>query len=294
MDPNQPINQPPQPTPPIPPMPEQPLSPSQQNQPVQQATPGQVTPAAATSQQGFNPGVVPSSSSINAPTPSVQPLSKQSSGSKAKVIIIIVIVIAVLGVGGVVAFLLMRNTGGSNPVSSITNTISGGNKEVIDRKDGTLDLGTLIDKQETIKNQDIKAGLNQQVNLSDGMSYMVTAVERNFSSQSRSLRVRDGKELIKISVVVGNKNKEGEAFINGAFFKLRNSAGGLLNTEFVSETDMPDALKSQSIAPGKQVKGSIIFEVDKGEAVSALVTEDQYENFSTKEKVTIKSEVALQ
>ncbi len=199
----------------------------------------------------------------------------------------------ILIIAAAVAVLLTSKGGTSNPVPNLTNTIKG-NSDIVDRKGGTLDLSTRVDKQVTIKAQDLKAKLNQQANLSDGTSYMVTNVERNWTSTSRYLQASTGKELMKIAVVVGNKNKEGNTYVTSSLFKIKNSAGGLQDSEFVSDQDLPDALKGQDVAPGKQVKGAIIFTVDNGEKISVLVTNDKYKNYTTNQEIIVNSEVALE
>lgn len=288
MDPNQPSN--PYQTPPQP-IPQDGVQP--------QAMPGQVA---------GNPGIqqppvvqqsqplptYPSTPPPPAPVYGVQqpmsPLPTPPGSNRKKLVIIIAAVVAVCLLGGG-AFLLTRG-GGDSPVSNLTNTIKGGG-DIVDRKDGTLDLSDLIDKQASIKTQDLKAKLNQQVNLSDGISYMVTSVERNFTPESRSLKAGTGKELVKVTVVAGNKSKKGSAYISSSLFQIRNSAGGLINTEYVAKSEMPDVLKGESIEPGKQLKGTLVFEVEKDEKLAALVTEKQYKNYSSDKVVTIKSEVAL-
>lgn len=252
---------------------------------------GTPPPAPQTPQPGY-----PSS-----PTPPVygysqlsQPMSFQqpSSGTKLKKIIIAsaaVLVVAALAGGAV----LLSHKSTNNPISSLTNAVKG-DSDVVSRSDGTLDLSKLIDDQTTIKNQDIKAKLNQQVNLSDGTSYMILSVARNFTTDSIFLKAGSGKELVKVSLVIGNKKKEGNLYADASIFKIKNSAGGLQEPVYANSSDLADAINSQDVAPGKQLKGSIVFEVDKDEPINAILTSDQFKNYSTNENVTINSEVALQ
>ncbi len=200
------------------------------------------------------------------------------------------IVVGVLLVGGGI-FLALK--GGGNPISSIANSVSG-NKDVVDRPDGTLDLSKLIDMQTTAKEQTITAKLMQQVNLSDGMTYLVKNVERNYVSPSKYVAAGTGKELIKVNVVVGNRKNSGSIYFSTTTFQAVNSAGGRISAEFVTRDSVPGAFVGTELDPGKQYSAFLLYEVDKDEKVSALTTEEKYENYSTKEKITLKSEVSLQ
>lgn len=242
-------------------------------------------------QYAATPPTQPSSGSGNTPagyeqflnTPLPNPDAKRR---KIGLIIIALVVLIIIGGG----FLLASK--GNNPVSDIANSI-GGSGEVVDRSDGTLDLSNLTDTQKTIKNQDLKAKLNQQINLSNGMSYMATGVERNFVANSEFLKAADGKELIKVDLVVGNKDKQNSLYVYYGFFSIKNSAGGLQKPLYADERDITEPLISGELASGKQIKGAIVFEVDKDEQIDFLITEDKYENYSTKDQVELKSEVSL-
>lgn len=176
--------------------------------------------------------------------------------------------------------------------NSIANKIIN-KSDVVNRSDGTLDLGTLIDRQASIKTQDLKGAINQQINLSHGLSYMVTKVERNFTSNSRYLVADSGKELVKITVVAGNRVKSGTTFVAQTLFTLKTSAGADINAEFVINSDLPDKLQSTAIESGKQISGALIYEVASGEKLASFNTTDTYKNLSTSEQVTIKSSIKL-
>jgi hypothetical protein len=231
--------------------------------------------------------------------PGVQPMYGQAptgstpSNSNSKIKSVVIVAILVAAVAFIAVAVLYNSKTNKNPVSQLKTAVTG-SSDVESRSDGTLDMSKLIDKQSSIKDQDITAKLNQQVNLSDGTTYMVTAVQRNFVSSSDYLKADAGKELIKISLVVGNRALEGNDYISDSNFQLRNSAGGLQDPEYVATTDMADALKGDEIAPGKQEKGAIVFQVDQDEKVPALVTSDEYTNYTSNAKITVKSEVSLQ
>lgn len=274
MSPEQPQNQP------IPSPVEPPTPPAAPQLP---ATPPTDTPLAPTTPQA---PVTP---------PSVAPLSANSTKKSKAPLIIIIVVVAVLLLGGATTaiFLLTRKKGG-NPITNAVNSVKG-TSDVEDRSDGTLNLsGTLIDEQDTIKTQDLKAKLNQQVNLSNGDSYMITAIERNFVSSSRYLKASSGKELVKVSLVVGSRNKDGNYYAS-TFGKLRAANGAEFRAKLVSKSEEPEAMQSGEIAGGQQQKGFVIFEVTKDEKPLVFATEDKYKRIGGNgEEVTLKSQVTLE
>ncbi|MDB5166175.1 MAG: hypothetical protein JWM37_247 [Candidatus Saccharibacteria bacterium] len=218
--------------------------------------------------------------------------SSDDGSNTKKIILIVVAMLVVLGIAIAAVLLLTKKGGSSNPVSNAVSSVTGGTKDIVSRPDGTLDLSTLIDEQTSIKEQTLKAKPNQQINQVDGLSYMVTGVHRNFTSNSTYVKAGPGKELVKIDLVVGNRQKSGDQYISSSNFQARNSAGGLQDSEYVTTEDESDALDSQNVAPGKQIKGSIIFEVDPNEEVT-LVSINKYKNYTDNKEVTVQSEVAL-
>lgn len=211
---------------------------------------------------------------------------------KRQLILLAISLVAVLGIvaGGVIYL----NHSKSNLLSGTTNSTNGDANAVVSRSDGTLDLSKLIDVRTALKSEDLQAKMNEQINMSDGISYMVTGVQRNFTSSSPSLQAKAGKELVKINLVIGSRMKSGTAYIDSTFFKLKTSAGGLQAAENVAASDVPDALINESLTPGKQAKVAIIYEVNKDEPISAVVTSNQFKNSSTSGDVTINSTVSLQ
>jgi hypothetical protein len=216
--------------------------------------------------------------------------SAQHGGSKGKFVMIAIVGVVILALLGGLAWWLLGS--GNNPISSVVNNVTGGS-DVTDRNDGTLDLGSLIDKDVAIKSQSLTGKLNQQINLSDGLSYMVTKVERDVASPSKFVKVDAGKELIKVTLVVGNRAKSGDLYVYSSTFQVKNSAGGLQASEFITDDEAADVLSNVTVNPGKQTTGTLFFMVDKGEAVS-LATEAKYQRIGGSETATLTSEVALQ
>ena len=244
------------------------------------------TPPPAQSWQPPQPQTAPSHEPTFAP-PMHTPTVKK--GPNKMVVLIVMIAVAVAAIGTGVYFLFFN--GGNSLIGALTGTA-----DVVDRRDGTLDLSNLIDNQKTIKEQTVKGKINQQLNLSSGVSYMVTGVDRNVTSSSSFVKPKAGKELIKVNIVVGNRDKDTNMYVALSDFQLRNSAGGLQSPAYVTANEIAGALESQDLASGKQIKGALVFEVDKNEKVSALVTDDTYQLFgsgSSDKEIAVKSEVSL-
>lgn len=280
----------------IPPSP-QPMSNPQYPPQPQSFSPNQPIPQNQTfPQQNYNGFQAP----ISQPRPdattnydqffSASQLSSDSKRRKIGLIGIGLLIIALI-IGG---FLFANKNGG--PLSGITDKLSG-NTDVIDRSDGTLDLSNLSEFKEEQKSQDLKAKLNQQINLANGVSYMVTGVERDYQSNSEFLKPAEGKEFLKVNLVVGNKNMKDSIYVSSLDYAVINSAGGQQDSKFVIKEDVSDILQGSTLEPGKQIKGSVIFEIDKGENISKLVANFEYEKITSedkaKERITLKSEVEL-
>ncbi len=246
--------------------PPSPFAPHSQSQPMAQMPPQQPQPA--------------------------MPIAHHGTNSRPPIMIIAVVAgVLLLAGAGAASYFLFFNQNGSGPAGLLGNI--GGTPDVMDRPDGTLDLSNLIDTDKTIKNQSIKAKIKQQVSLSDGLTYMVTAVERNYVSSSKYFKPNAGKEFVRVSFVVGNRDKKTSLYLSSSQFKAKNSAGGLRAAEYATDEDVADAMVAQEIDGGKQVKGSYVFQVDKGETFSIVTNQEYVKLGSDGQKATLASEVSL-
>lgn len=279
----EPVAQPaPQPLPPTPPV--EPAAP-----PViaPQAPAAQVAPDPAAPQQPVTP--VGQAASFNS-----QPAGS-GGGKKTVIIIVVIVVVLLILVGGsVAAFLLMRSSGsGSGSGTGVSLGSLTKPKDVFDRPDGTLELQPLIDEQDTITAQDLTGKLNQQINLSNGLSFMVTKVERNWVSTAKYDQPDAGKEFVRVHMVVGNRTQSGSISNR---FELQNAAGGRVKDEFIAESALPDQLSLfTSIDPGNQKTGSMVFQVNKDETPISLVYNTEYTKIgdSDDKAVALRASVPL-
>lgn len=212
---------------------------------------------------------------------------------KLAIIISSAAIVLLIG-GGFLAIQLFKSDSSGSSNNSQNKAVASKEVDTQARTDGTLDLSNLVDYRQVIKTQNISAGLNQQVNLSDGISYMVTGIDRNATIDNKYYKPGTGKEFVKVNVVVGNRRNSGSIYLGGSDFKLKNSAGGLQNYKFISESYAPGVLVSTDVESGKQISGFVVFEVDSNETLASIVTSESYSNSSTGEKVTIDSAVSLQ
>ena len=231
--------------------------------------------------------------SANSPAPAQPYVSNQSSypqynmaqNNKRRpykiLISIAVLTVVIIGVGVVVA-----TRGANSPISSIKSTI-GGTNTVEDRDGDSLDLSPLIDDaSRKIKDQTIKAKVHQQLNLSPGLSYMITKVERldTLPGLSQYDQLAPGKEFVKATVVVGNHTKSDVFYASNLNLHIRNSAGGVQDSTYVSREVLPGQLNSMSteISGGKQLTGVVVFAVDKSENIT-FVSDLDYKVYGSSE-----------
>jgi len=272
--------------------------------PAQEVTP---TPAPAPAENPFGapapaPTEVPASSTVPPVTspapgfPGGQAPKKLSKGLLIGIIAGAILVLAGLGVGAY-ALLGDKDSDGesSNSVTEAIKNVATGNKEVIDRTDGTLDLSKSDDGKEDIVAQDVSAKLNQQVNLSDGLSLMVTKVERNFTGfNSKYVTVKEGNEVVAVTVVVGSRAEEGTRLRQSALVLSAASDPAIKSTFASSLAKVENAFDANStIKKGEQVSGVILYQVVKGEKVNAFLYSAPYTNSATDENVTLKVKINL-
>lgn len=161
---------------------------------------------------------------------------------------------------------------------------------VVNRSTGTLDLAGLVSRQNSIADQDVTAGLNQQVNLNDAISFMVTGVERDW--QTEVVKPGEGRELVKLQVTVGNRHAGGGLYVPISSFSLMDSQGSRLRPTTILTDEVPDALTSGEIGTGQSVSGTLIYEVTKGDDLRGLGYDAFYQTPGGDE-VTIKALIKL-
>jgi hypothetical protein len=233
-----------------------------------------------------------------------QPPAAPSSGKK-KVLIIAAIAGGVLIVTAIIIGLLGSMGSGSSPLQGAINTTTGQASDVVPRSDGTLLVDSTINRTEAAKTQDISAGLNEQINLSDGFSFMVTGVEvvesfqRTLSGKAVTFRPDSGNEFISVAYVVGSRAEDITVSYSSTTFDVKNVASGEKYSaiQFLSsDVNLPKgyySLKMEVLREsGTQQAFIVYYEVPKG---SSLTTEreQEYQRSSSDEMIVIKGTVQL-
>jgi hypothetical protein len=265
------------------------------------------TPAPVAESQFFQPAYAPPAQAVPQPIAQPAPMAmQQPAGGTNKIVILAIgaVVILALISGGI--FIATHKSTPKTPTSNISGSGSTPNTpnssksiaDVVDRKDGTLDLSSLINPSDTLKNQDLKAKINQQLNLSNGYSFMITGVDRNWIPPTSSyLKVTASNEYIKVNTVFGNRSESGSFTTSSSDFEVINSAGGGVPATFISPSQDPESFDGHEVAAGKQIKGFMIFAVDKNEKISTLKSERDYTKVDSKAgsniDVSLKTTISL-
>ena len=94
----------------------------------------------------------------------------------------------------------------------------------------------------------------------DGKEVTVKSVDRNWDSGNQFIQPKDGKEYVKVNVLVENKS-DGELSFNTFDWKIEDSNGAIESQSFGASAD--DDIGSGDLAKGGKKEGSIVFEVPK-------------------------------
>lgn len=100
----------------------------------------------------------------------------------------------------------------------------------------------------------------------DGKQITVTSVDRNYSTGNDYIKPSDGKEFIKVNVIIENKSDDKVSY-NVFDWKVQDSNGAIESqTGNAIMANPSDNLGSGDLAKGGKKSGSIVFEVPSGDA----------------------------
>ena len=101
----------------------------------------------------------------------------------------------------------------------------------------------------------------------DDKEVTVTNVARNYNTGNEFSKPKDGKEFVKVTVEIKNKSKSDISY-NTFDFKIKTDNGVLESTSWSASPD--DSLGSGKLAENGKIKGSMVFEVPKGDKKLSL------------------------
>ena len=129
-----------------------------------------------------------------------------------------------------------------------------------------------ISKNSQPINSDNSESTNNEFKLGDVISFddkevTVTNLTRNYNTGNEFSKPKDGKEFVKVTVEIKNKSKSDISY-NTFDFKIKTDNGVLESTSWSASPD--DSLGSGKLAENGKIKGSMVFEVPKGDKKLSL------------------------
>ena len=176
--------------------------------------------------------------------------------------------------------------------------------DVIDRPDDTLDLSQKVSTYLSIKKQTISAKLHQQVNFSNGLSFIITGVQKDWKSPDKySLPPTAGNYYVKLNMSVGNRGDVAQSLdYSGLTITTNGQVQDKIlyypfGAELGSQKNLADDFNN--IDQGQQVQGAIIIQVPAGTLPALTFTQHGYgtptdPNNTSDISVLMKAQVALQ
>ncbi len=152
-----------------------------------------------------------------------------------------------------------------------------------------LDLSELRDSE--YRDELISGTLGGQVIAGDGLVLMVTNIERNFKVEDSNYRMNSSKELVKVNFIMGNIAKDKAKDITNFSFRLEDSSGAQLTPENIA--DYEGKFGIVKINPGAQVKGSILYAVNKAEKPLKFTRSQVYRITNQNKEVTTKITITV-
>lgn len=152
-----------------------------------------------------------------------------------------------------------------------------------------------LDLSETVKrdpkNETLEGGIQEQINASDGFVLLVNNIERGYKVDDPNYQLDEGKELVKVNFVMGNREEKNNFDIN-SFNNFRLEADGAkLTPENIAE--FPGRFDTAKLTPQNQVSGSIIFAVPTDAEELLFVREQPYRITNQNTELTTRIEINL-
>ena len=134
------------------------------------------------------------------------------------------------------------------------------------RTDGKLDLTNLISPNLNSFQQYISFSLNQQVNFSNGMSFMVTGFQKGWQSQSYYSPLNTSDYLVELNFVIGNRTNQTQTMsipdVNATFNSVSKNVLSYPYDQSIN--GLPNLVNMElntQLQPHQQIGGAIVVEV---------------------------------
>lgn len=156
-------------------------------------------------------------------------------------------------------------------------------------EEAALQIGDL--KEPKYVDETVEGEIGKQLSSSDGLILKVLNIERNFKSTDSNYKLDSSKELVKVNFLIGNGANDKPKDISSFSFRLENSVNALLTPENIAE--YPDKFDTLKLDTGAQMKGSIVYAVNKDEKPLKFVREQRYRITTENREVTTRIVVSL-
>lgn len=218
----------------------------------------------------------------------------QPSNPMLKYVIIGVVALVVIIVGVAAYFLWGRqnspSTSNNNSQSQPSGPVEYSSLKTTEPlKDGKLTLSPQFVATEAIQTQTVTAKVGDQINMSDGISFAVSKVERGWVAPTGS-KPRSGNEFVALTILYGNRDAEDSQYFSATALKLHDSTGKEQYDSFVTPLSKDGNFPSEPLEPGEQRTGILVFEVKIGEAPLDVFYDEAYissESGNVKLKATV-------
>ena len=237
------------------------------------------------------PSAAPIGTPVATPPAAPMPSTVKPKKKHRKLKILIVVLIVLLLVAGAAGTYWKSR----HPTVKIVYpaTVGNGVPDTQNPVNGKLVLTPAIVPQATTKTQTVNGKVGQQLNMSDGFSYMVSKVV-DYTSTDPTNVPSAGKKFVAVTIVGGNRSKTGNIIFSDTFFQVRDSAGNMLDSNFIGD-ELPNNSFSTlaTLKTGEQQTGIAVFEVPNDSSKLTLVYKKQYQNSTNKSVFTVEGDVPI-
>ncbi len=195
------------------------------------------------------------------------------------------------------------------PSKKVREEIKKVGEAVQDRPDRTLDLDPAFDPYFATHDQDIKAKIGQQINASDGQSFIVKGV-KDWSSSDKYTKPKPGKKFIRVDLLIGNRQLTRKKIFSYDW-KVQEGSGKLKDDAhvFISDQDEDSFAADEFLLANYQegvdsqqfIKAILIMEVSSAEPLtlvysanpSGQIPGEKDTDYPTSQSMKIKAEIKL-